>query len=127
VNGRWIQDSRLTWAILQAYQGLLPKGRYPLGMLRIEMSPGGLDVNVHPAKTEVRFRDQGRVFAAIQRSVRDTLLEASGIPGLSLRPGDEQAASDVAGSDRSATASLRLGPSGQSRRGGWGGHRQRPA
>jgi DNA mismatch repair protein MutL len=74
VNGRWIKDTRLTYAVIQAYQSLLPTGRYPLAILFLTLPPDLVDVNVHPAKTEVRFR-QGKVpFGVVQRAVRETLL-----------------------------------------------------
>lgn len=74
VNGRWVQDSSLSAAILQAYHTFLMVGRYPLAVLFLEMAPESVDVNVHPAKTEVRFRRQNEVFSAVQRVVRATLL-----------------------------------------------------
>ena len=74
VNGRWIKDTRLTYAVIQAYQSLLPTGRYPLAILFLALPADLVDVNVHPAKTEVRFR-QGKVpFGVVQRAVRETLL-----------------------------------------------------
>ncbi len=74
VNGRWIRDTRLTYAVIQAYHTLLPTGRYPLAAIFIELPYDQVDVNVHPAKTEVRFRDADRVFSAVQRAVRQTLI-----------------------------------------------------
>ena len=82
VNGRWIKDSSLTYAIIQAYHTLLPTGRYPLAIIFIKMPAHEVDVNVHPAKTEVRFR--GRTpFGTVQRAVRHTLVESSPIRPLS--------------------------------------------
>ncbi len=74
VNGRWIQDPGLAAAVVQAYQGLLMVGRYPIAALFIHLPPDMVDVNVHPAKGEVRFRDASQVFVVIQRVVRATLL-----------------------------------------------------
>lgn len=74
VNGRWVQDGSLSAAVLQAYHTFLMVGRYPLVILFLEMAPEGIDVNVHPAKTEIRFRQQSAVFSAVQRVVRATLL-----------------------------------------------------
>lgn len=74
VNGRWIKDNSLTYAVIQAYHTLLPTGRYPLGILFITLPPLEVDVNVHPAKTEVRFRPRNAVFGAVQRAVRHTLV-----------------------------------------------------
>ncbi len=70
LNGRWIHDQSLTFAVAQAYHTLLPKGRFPLAVLRIEVATGSVDVNVHPAKTEVRFQDSRPVWDAVQRTVR---------------------------------------------------------
>jgi DNA mismatch repair protein MutL len=82
VNGRWIKDSSLTYAIIQAYHTLLPTGRYPLAIIFIRMPARDVDVNVHPAKTEVRFR--GRTpFSTVQRTVRQTLVESSPVRPLS--------------------------------------------
>lgn len=77
VNGRWIKDKSLTYAVIQAYHTLLPAGRYPLGILFITMPPDEVDVNVHPAKTEVRFRRSDVVFGAVQRAVRGSLIAQS--------------------------------------------------
>lgn len=76
-NGRWIKDTRLTYAVIQAYHTLLPTGRYPVAVVFIDLPADQIDVNVHPAKTEVRFRDPGRAFSAVQRAVRQTLIAGS--------------------------------------------------
>jgi DNA mismatch repair protein MutL len=70
INGRWVQDPALTAAVLQAYHTMLMTGRYPLAALFIEMPADLVDVNVHPAKSEVRFNQKDRVFSAVQRAVR---------------------------------------------------------
>ncbi len=80
INGRWVQDTPLTQALLQAYHTLLMVGRYPLAALFLEMPPEEVDVNVHPAKAEVRFRDPDRVFSFVQRSARRTLLAFTPVP-----------------------------------------------
>lgn len=74
VNGRWIKDNKLTYAIIQAYHTLLPTGRYPLAVLFLTLPPSQVDVNVHPTKTEVRFRGDKAPFGAVQRAVRQTLV-----------------------------------------------------
>ena len=76
VNGRSIQDTRLTYALMQAYQGMLDERRYPVAIVMIELPPDDVDVNVHPTKAEVRFRSPDTVFTAVQRSVRQALLSA---------------------------------------------------
>ena len=74
VNGRWIQDVSLGSAVTQAYHGLIMVGRYPIVALFLEIPPEDLDVNVHPAKAEVRFADPDLVFSTVQRAVRATLI-----------------------------------------------------
>jgi DNA mismatch repair protein MutL len=80
VNGRWIQDTPLTSALLQAYHTLLMVGRYPLAALFIEVPPEEVDVNVHPAKAEVRFRSPDKAFSFVQRSARRALLAYAPVP-----------------------------------------------
>ncbi len=82
VNGRWVQDVALSTALLQAYHTLLMVGRFPLSILFLEINPEEVDVNVHPAKAEVRFRSSDRVFSFIQRSIRRALLAYSPVPQL---------------------------------------------
>ena len=82
INGRWVHDAALNAALLQAYHTLLMVGRYPLTALFIEMNPAEVDVNVHPAKAEVRFRDPDRIFSFVQRSVRKALLAYSPVPNV---------------------------------------------
>jgi len=82
INGRWVQDTPLTSALVNAYHTLLMVGRYPMAVLFLTLDPGDLDVNVHPAKAEVRFRDQDKVFSFVQRAVRRTLLAYAPIPSL---------------------------------------------
>lgn len=83
VNGRWIQDVPLVTALLQAYHTLLMVGRYPLAVLFLEVPPQDVDVNVHPAKAEVRFREAERIFSFVQRAVRRGLLAGATLPELS--------------------------------------------
>ncbi|MGV7975776.1 MAG: DNA mismatch repair endonuclease MutL [Anaerolineaceae bacterium] len=84
VNGRWVQDSALTAAVIKAYNTLLMVGRYPVAVLFIELPAKQVDVNVHPSKAEVRFRDADQVFSALQRAIRRGLLAYSPVP--ELRP-----------------------------------------
>ncbi len=81
VNGRWVKDKNLTYAIIQAYHTLLPVGRYPIAVLFVRMGLREVDVNVHPTKTEVRFRHSGRVFSAVQRGVRETIVTQAPVRG----------------------------------------------
>jgi DNA mismatch repair protein MutL len=82
INGRWVHDVALSTALLQAYHTLLMVGRYPLTALFLEMPPEEVDVNVHPAKAEVRFRNPDKIFSFIQRSTRRALLAYSPVPNL---------------------------------------------
>ena len=74
VNGRAVQDSTLNHAITQAYDGLLKSGAYPLAVILISTPVDFVDVNVHPTKAEVRFRDSQQIFVAVQRAVREALV-----------------------------------------------------
>ncbi len=92
VNGRAIQDPALSHAVTQAYDGLLPARAFPFAVLLLTMPPDFVDVNVHPTKAEVRFRDAQLVFAAVQRAVREVLL---GSADAAPDPWAESAFSDV--------------------------------
>jgi DNA mismatch repair protein MutL len=80
VNGRWVKDASLTYAVTQAYHRFLPNGRHPLAVVMVDMPPSDVDVNVHPTKAEVRFRDADVVFRTVQKAVRRTLLDRAPIP-----------------------------------------------
>ncbi len=82
INGRWVSDTPMSQALLQSYHTLLMVGRYPLAALFLEIDPAEVDVNVHPAKAEVRFKSQDRVFSFVQRCSRRTLLAYSPIPSM---------------------------------------------
>jgi DNA mismatch repair protein MutL len=96
INGRWVEDLRISYAIIQAYHTLLPTKRYPVAFVMVEMPSEEVDVNVHPAKTEVRFRDGDAIFRAVQRAVRATVVNeaptttswepATGAPSPATRP-----------------------------------------
>lgn len=83
LNGRSVRDRTLQHAVREAYRGLIEPGRYPTAVIMIEMDPGAVDVNVHPAKAEVRFRDQSMVHGVVLRSVRETLRAADLTPVVS--------------------------------------------
>jgi DNA mismatch repair protein MutL len=85
VNGRWVQDTPLNAALLNAYHTLLMVGRYPLAAVLVEVPPDEVDVNVHPAKAEVRFRNPEKVFSFVQRSVRRALLAYGPVPQAALQ------------------------------------------
>lgn len=94
VNGRWVRDRLLGYAVREAYHTLLPKGRHPIVVLRVELPVDQVDVNVHPSKSEVRFRNSGEVFAAVQKSVRQTLARKAPLPPIASSLAWEQAVED---------------------------------
>ncbi len=69
VNGRPVDSRTMAFALTESYHTLIPKGRYPLAFIFLEMDPAWVDVNVHPAKREVRFRDEAKVRGFIIESV----------------------------------------------------------
>lgn len=93
VNGRVVRDKLLARAIAQAYQTLLPRGRHPAVVLFLELRHEEVDVNVHPMKTEVRFRNSGAVFEAVYHALRNRLSNQS--DGASDRVADVSVASAV--------------------------------
>ncbi len=80
INGRPVRDRVLQHALKEGYRGLIEPGRQPTCVLLVEMDPGAVDVNVHPAKSEVRFRDSSVVHGLVLRSVR------RGLSGADLTP-----------------------------------------
>jgi DNA mismatch repair protein MutL len=92
INGRYIRDRVFQHAVLEGYRHLLEKGRYPVTVLFLEIDPEMVDVNVHPTKHEVRFRDQGRVHDFIAEAVRRVLRPSAWVGG--PVPHDDSAAAD---------------------------------
>jgi len=90
VNRRWVLSRMLTSAVEGAYHSLLLTGRHPIAVINIQIDPTLLDVNVHPAKTEIRFLKERRVFAAVLRAVRQALLEEPTMPQWKPRDTDVQ-------------------------------------
>lgn len=73
VNNRAVRDTTLSAAVIEGYRGLLMRNRYPVAVLFVDIDPAEVDVNVHPAKAEVRFHDQGRVFGIIAAAIHEAL------------------------------------------------------
>lgn len=92
VNGRWVQSAALRFAVSDAYQSELPGGRYPVASLALRLPAEAVDVNVHPAKAEVRFRDQ-RGVARVLRHAVVRALEGAAPVGWSL--GDRSAPAEA--------------------------------
>jgi DNA mismatch repair protein MutL len=80
VNGRLIRDKVLMHALTAAYHNLMPPGCYPFALLFLDCDAEEVDVNVHPAKTEVRFRHSGIVHDFVRDTIRDALMEHRPVP-----------------------------------------------
>ena len=74
LNGRYIRDRFIQHALRESYRGLSEPGRQPAAVLMLEIPPGDVDVNVHPTKIEVRFRDSGRIHGLVHSVIREKLL-----------------------------------------------------
>jgi DNA mismatch repair protein MutL len=106
VNRRWVLSRMLSYAVEEAYHSLLLTGRHPIAVVNISVDPTQIDVNVHPAKTEIRFLRERRVFSAIVRAVRQAVLEEAGIPEW----GNERKVDKQGTIKRAPTASTTLPP-----------------
>jgi DNA mismatch repair protein MutL len=80
LNGRHIRDKFILHAVRESFRGLMEPGRYPAAILMLEMPPSDVDVNVHPTKIEVRFRDGGRIHSLIVSALREKLLSSDLVP-----------------------------------------------
>ena len=105
VNKRYIKDKILTSATEQAYKGLIPIGKFGFAILNIEMNPAKVDVNVHPAKLEVRFEEENKVFQAIYHAIKDTLLKSELVANTEKKP---EIDNPVFGTNRNLTFEERL-------------------
>lgn len=85
LNGRAIRDRQITHAIKEAYRGLMPSDRQPVAAVFIEMDPRAVDVNVHPAKAEVRFREPSKIHGLVLHAIRQRLLGADLTPTATFR------------------------------------------
>jgi DNA mismatch repair protein MutL len=113
INRRRVHNRALVVAVEEAYAGLLPVGRHPFGVVEVTLDTAMVDVNVHPIKREVRLREEGRVFTAVQRACWAALQEARlGVAGI-RRPQLEGGGSGAPGSGE-PELELREGPGSRS-------------
>ncbi len=95
VNRRFVRDQLIGRALGEAYRSMMPSGKYPAAVLFIEVPPTEVDVNVHPAKTEVRFLREGAVLAFVRDAVAEALTSTQPItrvPGTARAPAEDSAA-----------------------------------
>ncbi len=111
VNRRWISSRLLTWAVEEAYHGLLMQGKHPVAIINISLSPKEVDVNIHPTKTEVKFQNEHAAFSAVQKAVRRALIELAPVPRIEEvataygAPSESRQVSWISGSSGSPTSS----------------------
>jgi len=103
LNGRFIRDRSLQHALSEAYRGLLLTGRFPISFLQLEMAPELVDVNVHPTKLEVRFREAGQIYRQLLGTLRTRFLTTD----LTARLQPTDAQSPAAAHDAQRTEELR--------------------
>lgn len=82
VNQRYVRCRTILQALLDVYQSFLPAGRYPVAVLNLQIDPRRVDVNVHPAKMEIKLQDEQTVFSLVRRAVREALAGADPVPVL---------------------------------------------
>jgi DNA mismatch repair protein MutL len=100
VNGRAVRDRLLIRAVAQAYATMIPRGRWPAAVLLVKVRPAEVDVNIHPMKIEVRFRNSGAVFELVYRALRDRLADQTSASSLHREAtADEAAQATPDGSD----------------------------
>ena len=103
LNGRYIKDRLLNSAVYSSYQSLVKRGEYPFFVVNIQMPFDQVDVNVHPMKTEVRFKDEWRVYHVLKSGVSHALTEI-----LNTIPNFQRISSDSDSFFKLQTSSLRL-------------------
>jgi DNA mismatch repair protein MutL len=111
LNGRAITDRSLSHALKEGFRGLVEPGRHPVGVCYLEMNPARVDVNVHPAKTEVRFREARPLHGLVRHAVQEALQEADLVRNLTLKTKGDPSADESMASGR-ATIAHRMPPLG---------------
>ena len=125
LNGRPIRDRRIQHAIKEAYRGLIPPDRQPVVVVMLEIDPMAVDVNVHPAKTEVRLRDPNRIHGLVLSCLRQRLLGSDLTPQVTLPPvspsGGSVSFDSMTSTSSGSSGSLGLGDSAVTSSGMGGG------
>jgi DNA mismatch repair protein MutL len=111
VNGRPVRDTQLTQTLIEAYRPLLARDQFPVAVLRLELPPQEVDVNVHPTKAWVRFRSPRQVQEILFRSVQDALRSSNVVQGQrGLAVTDDRAPGDATGSFSFASGGPEMAP-----------------
>ncbi len=87
VNGRYVVSRLINHAVFSAYENLLEKGEYPFFVLFIEIDPANIDVNVHPAKMEIKFEDENSIYSLINSIVKKTIGSYDLVPTMNFDDG----------------------------------------
>ena len=118
VNGRWVRSPFLAHAVAEAYRAMLPGGRHPVAVIRLDVPPEDVDVNVHPTKAEVRLRNERLVYGLVQHAIREALTaqDRATLPQWSGRSPDPAPTAGAAGGGQASPP----GPLSLMRRGGEG-------
>ncbi len=80
VNRRWVSSRMLAWAVEEAYHGLLMTGKHPVAIINLSLPPEEVDINIHPRKSEVKFRDERAIFTVVQKAARQALVKLAPVP-----------------------------------------------
>ncbi|MBF0194324.1 MAG: DNA mismatch repair endonuclease MutL [Magnetococcales bacterium] len=105
VNGRWVRDKVINHAVREAYRDLMPRDRYPVVALFIDLPPEQVDVNVHPAKQEVRFHHRNFIHSLVKRSLQEALTS------MGCRTYHQPIVNEPSDDQREASSSLNSPPS----------------
>ena len=111
LNGRHIRDKSLQHALREAYRGLLLHGRYPIAFLNLEMPADQIDVNVHPAKLEVRFQEGGRIYSQLLGTLRNRFL-ATDLKSNMDQPAESSSQSNLSATNQTGPPDFKKFPGG---------------
>ena len=106
VNRRWVSSRLLARAVEEAYHGLLMQGKHPVAVINISLPAQEVDVNIHPTKSEVKFRNEHIVFSAVHRAVRQALVEQMLVPEVEAAATESIFPSEPIGAMLTSTADI---------------------